>query len=99
MKPILFHRLAAIELDEAVAHYEEIRKGLGLALDEEVIAVAETIRSFPGIGAVDNVTGCRHLALKRFPYVIFYHEQVDAIWIAALAHGKRRPAYWLGREV
>ena len=99
MKPIHFHRLAAIELDEAVAHYEEIRSGLGQALHEEVIAVAETIQSFPGIGAVDKETGYRHLVLKRFPYVLFYHEQVDTLWIVALAHGKRWPAYWLGREV
>jgi toxin ParE1/3/4 len=99
VKPFLFHRLAAIELDEAVAYYEEIRGGLGLALHEEAIAVTDTIQSFPGIGAIEEETGYRHLVLKRFPYVLFYFEQEDAIWVVAFAHGKRKPGYWLGREV
>ncbi len=72
MKPILFHRLAAIELDEAVAYYEEKRNGLGLALRDEVIAATETISSFPLIGSVDEHPEYRHYVLSRFPYVLFY---------------------------
>jgi len=32
-----------------------------------------------------------------FPYAVIYHEQVDIIWIVAIMHFKREPAYWKER--
>jgi toxin ParE1/3/4 len=99
VKRVLFHSLAQIELDNAVAYYEEISAGLGLTMLDEVIAATNTIGSFPLIGSIDEHTEYRHLVLDRFPYILFYIEHEDNLWIVAVAHGKRKPGYWLGRQV
>jgi plasmid stabilization system protein ParE len=41
--------------------------------------------------------GCRKWLLKRYPYLIVYRELVEKIQIVAVAHGRRRPGYWLAR--
>ena len=35
--------------------------------------------------------------LERFPYLIFFLELPDCIWLAAVAHGAREPDYWKHR--
>ena len=42
--------------------------------------------------------GLRRFVLPRFPYSIFYYEREEDVWIAAVAHHKRQPDYWAGRE-
>jgi plasmid stabilization system protein ParE len=41
--------------------------------------------------------GTRRLVLQRFPYNVFYRVGAEAIVIVAVAHQKRRPAYWAAR--
>jgi hypothetical protein len=84
------------ELLEAVAYYEGEASGLGSILWEEVdrhIAWIErnyeVPRSRPG--------GYRRVNLKLFPYYISYIVREPAIWILAIAHGHRRPEYWIDR--
>ena len=43
-----------------------------------------------------NTTFRKHV-LKRFSFNLFYQELDEFIWIAALAHQKRRPDYWIDR--
>ena len=40
-------------------------------------------------------TEYRKCLVQGFPYSIFYRELEDCIWIAAVAHQKRRPDYWM----
>jgi toxin ParE1/3/4 len=35
--------------------------------------------------------------LTRFPYLVVYRHRPDRVQIVALAHAKRRPAYWKTR--
>ena len=84
------------ELLEAVAYYEGEASGLGSRLWEEVgwhIAWIEqnyeVPRSRPG--------GYRRVNLKLFPYYISYIVREPVIWILAIAHGHRRPEYWIHR--
>jgi toxin ParE1/3/4 len=44
--------------------------------------------------------GDRHRThlLKRFPYQIVYRVSGDAVVIIAVAHARRRPQYWKGRN-
>ena len=93
MKQLLFHTEATAELEEAVSFYEGRSQGLGKALLAEVELATSRIREHPGIGAPYRDTGFRHYVLRRFPFLICYLELADAIWIAAVAHGKRRPGY------
>ncbi len=99
MKRILIHSEAKAELGEAVAYYERQKAGLGLDLLSVVQHVLQEIRRNPALGAPYKNTEFRHYLVRRFPYVIFYLELDDVVWIIAVAHGKRRPDYWRRRRL
>jgi toxin ParE1/3/4 len=98
MKPVVFHRDAEEELDGAMAYYESRRKGLGLSFQAEVERVVQLIQQHPQRWAVYKNTAFRKHLLKRFPYGVYYLELDHCIWIAAVAHQKRKPGYWSGRR-
>ena len=97
MKPVILHDEAQAELDAAAAHYDAQRAGLGRQLIEEVATALGKIGSDPGIGARYRNGEFRFYRLDRFPYVLYYLELTDAVWIAAVAHSRRKPNYWRRR--
>ena len=99
MIPVLFHRDARSELDEAIAYYEQQSEGLGLDLLNEVQSAVSDISRSPRRWPPHRITPFRKYLLNRFPYVIFYMERDGAIWIAAIPHQKRRPNYWRRRRM
>lgn len=99
MKSLVIHRLAKMDLDQAIAYYEQQRRGLGLDLETEVRAVFSRIREFPKLGSPYKDTEARFCLVHRFPYVIYYVELEESIWIMAVAHGSRRPDYWKRQKV
>jgi toxin ParE1/3/4 len=99
MKPVRFHRLALAELDEAAAYYEQQETALGKELREEVEQTVERIQQTPGIGPSYMATRFRSRLVQRFPYAVIYLEKDDAIWIAAVAHERRKPGYWSRRKM
>jgi plasmid stabilization system protein ParE len=85
---------------EAARWYEHQRVGLGLdflsAVDVAVIRIEENPRigsRVPGLGDED----IRRVFVRRFPYHVVYVELADRVQILAVAHDRRRPAYWVGR--
>lgn len=98
MKPVVIHSLATQELEEALSFYEDQREGLGKGFLAEVERAAERLQYFPTSGAPYKDTPFRHTVLRRFPYILFYMELEEAIWIAAVAHARRRPGYWQDRD-
>ncbi len=99
MKPTIFHDEALAEFDGSIAYYEKQEKGLGLRFHLEVERGVEIIERHPQIGSLYKSTGFRRYALGRFPHIIFYLELDEVIWIAAVAHSKRKPDYWKSREM
>ena len=97
MKPVIFHPDAVVELRAAVAYYEQQRPGLGNDLQREVERVIGRIQQHPQWFPRHNEAGLRKCFVRRFPYTIFYLELADQIWIAAVAHQRRRPGYWRHR--
>jgi hypothetical protein len=97
LKAAVFHREATAELDEAIARYENQRPGLGLdfllSIEQATLRIQRNPSAFP----LHENTTLRRYVLMRFPYSIFYQEMPDCIWIAAIAHQKRRPGYWKSR--
>jgi toxin ParE1/3/4 len=85
------------ELAEAIARYEEIEPGLGIRLKEEVRASIRWISAHPEIPRL-RPKGYRRVNLKVFRYYIAYFLWRDVIWILAVAHGHRRPEYWVKRK-
>ncbi|MBI2927838.1 MAG: type II toxin-antitoxin system RelE/ParE family toxin [Verrucomicrobia bacterium] len=98
MKPVVIHSAARAELDEDVGFYERRAEGLGLDLLAKVEAAILKIQEAPQAWPPHKRTGFRKYHVERFPYLVFYLEMEDQIWIAAIAHGSRRPGYWMTRE-
>ena len=98
MKPLTIHAAAEAEADGAIAHYEIQRAGLGREFRQDFESAIDRIRRMPQVFASVDDQGIRKHRLKRFPYTVYYPELDDAIWIAAVAHQRRRPGYWSGRS-
>ncbi|NBD17101.1 MAG: type II toxin-antitoxin system RelE/ParE family toxin [Cyanobacteria bacterium] len=99
MKPVIIHSEAIEELDGAVAYYEDQKVGLGFNFLVEVEQALGKIQQNPNLGVVYKVTGLRRYVIQRFPFLIFYAELEEYIWVVAIVHGKRRPDYWRRRQI
>lgn len=85
------------ELTEAIASYEEIEAGLGLRLKEEVRAAITWIGEHATLPRLRQ-NGYRRVNLRVFRYFVAYAVLHDTIWILAIAHGNRRPEFWIERK-
>ena len=98
MKPVIFHAEAEAELLRAIMHYDRQRAGLGREFQEEVEAAVERVRRDPQTYALQDQAGTRACMVRRFPYTLYYVELDDRIWVAAVAHHRRRLRYWARRR-
>ena len=96
MKKIILQQ-AFEELNAAVAYYEEQQPGLGLRLKDEVDKHINWILSNSSVPRVRS-GGYRRVNLKVFPYYLAYIIREDTLWILAVAHGHRKPEYWIKRK-
>jgi plasmid stabilization system protein ParE len=86
------------ELAAAAEWYESKRVGLGVELVASVDRALDEIRDAPLSCALwRSDRPYRHKVLRRFPYVIFFRPDDDAVEVVAFAHAKRSPGYWLSR--
>lgn len=89
---------AAAEYAAAAAWYEARRPGLGGEFAEALRAafreVAERPLSWPRWPAAPEY---RWFLMNRFPFAVFYRVTDTEVQIAAVAHGKRKPGYWVDR--
>lgn len=97
MKAASFHEAAEAELREALDYYAEQRPGLDGELRREFEAALQRIRENPQIYPLEGDDGVRYCPLRRFPYTLVFVDMDDEIWIAAVAHQRRRPDYWARR--
>jgi plasmid stabilization system protein ParE len=85
------------ELTEGARFYA--REG-GTELGQDFIAEFERtvalLCTHPEIGAPWR--NRRRLPMRRFPYSVVYYVRDDEVRVVALAHHRRRPEYWAGRE-
>ena len=91
-----FHDAAEAELDEAVAYYDGQAPGLGDRFLAEVRAGTRSIERYPEIAPVLD-QGVRGKGLHRFPYTLMYVVETEELFIVAVAHQSKRPAYWADR--
>ena len=97
MKFAILHEEAQEELHDAVAWYETRQSGVGHRLLDEVLQALGRLESNPRVGARYSKSE-RFYRLKHFPYIIYFQEFADHLWIAAIAHERRRPRYWKKRK-
>jgi toxin ParE1/3/4 len=91
-----FHEAADAELAEAVAYYDGKAFGLGDRFLSEVKTATRHIERYPEIAPVID-EGVRAKVLVRFPYSLMYVIDEQELFIVAVAHQSKRPAYWLDR--
>ena len=89
--------LAREELNDAAAFYEASVPGLGEAFLDDVERAIMIIRERPEIGASMG-RGFRKAILRRFPFILVYVPRDGETEIVAVAHQRRRPGYWRGRQ-
>lgn len=98
MRAVRWASAAEVELIEASSWYESRQQGLGADLILEVGTQVERARGTPQQFPVWEHDRRFHKALvERFPYVVFFRFTDEEVFVFALAHTKRRPAYWLSR--
>lgn len=90
--PLVFRRIAKLELDESVAWYENKRAGLGrefrIEIDKHLRRIANQPQQFRQIrGQV------RRVVLQRFPYSIYFLVEVDRIIVLGVFHARRAPQH------
>jgi plasmid stabilization system protein ParE len=84
------------EFREAARYYESEAAGVGLSFIAAVHKTIEEIVEFPLATQVQRAD-IRKKVMRHFAYNIFYAVEVDTIVIAAVAHQRKRPNYWLAR--
>jgi len=94
---VSLHPEADTELLEAAVYYAE---AAGKPVAEHFLAefdrAVELLRERPGLGTSSHA-GTRKLPLRKFPFNIVYYERRGRLRILAVAHQRRRPAYWRDR--
>jgi hypothetical protein len=94
-----FHKAAADEAEAAVIWYNKRVPGLGDDFRFELVLALEKITERPNgwpVSAYDR--RARRVFRARFPYSLVYVVGPDEVMtVVAVAHAKRRPAYWRDR--
>ena len=89
-KPIVISHPAAQDLDDVYSWYERQKVGLGPRFLSAVNVTLQSIQRTPA-GYQSIYQSYRKAVLGRFPYVIFYRDEVDQIFISAVFHTSRSP--------
>ena len=84
------------ELFEAAGYYESKEKGLGIRFRDDIAHVLEHMMADPHLWR-ERAGGYRRVNCPVFPYYIAYFIREDAVIVAAVAHGHRKPEYWKKR--
>jgi toxin ParE1/3/4 len=58
---------------------------------EQIKRTIEMLPVFPLLGVVVNDEGDRRLGIARYPYLVFYHEGQNDIFIDHIRHSARKP--------
>ena len=97
MKPVRFLEEAQEEFLEQISYYEEQQKGLGDQFRESVVAVTALVSAHAKLGSPWKLRTQRVFP-KGFPFAVVYRVEPTELVVFAVAHFKRRPAYWRRRK-
>src|SRR5690242_15713924 len=94
--PVVFRRIARLELDESIAWYDAEQAGLGVQFAAEIEKLITRIGDSPQQFSRIRKE-IRRAVSTRFPYTIHYITENDRIVILAVFHVKRSPTQLEGR--
>lgn len=91
------HPRAIREIHNTANRYDKDSSTRGDRFTDQVDYAFRRIRGNPDIGE-QNERGERQLLLRKFPYKVIYRVESGGIFVAAVAHQKRREGYWRFRR-
>ena len=92
-----FHPGAEAEHLDTIAWYEDRRAGLGAQYLAEFERLLELVCRYPHRYPIDRAPSIRRARMRRFPFTDLYREASGRVDVLAVAHHRRRPAYWIDR--
>ena len=93
---IIVRTQADLDVDEALAWYENERPGLAIEFLGELRATFDRLADGP-FKYQHLRSGVRRALLKRFPYAVFFIVEDDVVLVTAVLHTSRDPATWQRR--
>ncbi len=97
-KRVRLRKEAEVEATEARLWYEAISDGIAAGfvrdLREALAAVATRPEAYPRYEGEQRL---QMRLLRKYPYLVLYHELEDEVEVVAIAHTSRRPGYWEDR--
>lgn len=96
IKPIVILPAAAQDVDDAYSWYERQKNGLGKRFFTAINSSFQSIQRTPA-GYQMVHPRYRKVVLRGFPYAIFYREEEEQLFIAAVLHTARNPEEWRDR--
>lgn len=94
---IRFVEEAQHELLDAIAEYEDACGGLGQRFKDAVDRSVRWIADHPELYRL-RPGSYRRINLRMFPYYVPYIVRDETLWVLAIAHGNRKPLYWISRR-
>ena len=92
-----FHPEAEAEHLDTIAYYEDRRAGLGAKYLAEFERVLAQACANPQMYRKEQAPEIRRVRMPRFPFTVLYRETNGRVEVLAVAHHRRRPAYWRTR--
>jgi hypothetical protein len=92
-----FHRAASSEHLDQVAFYESRLPGLGADYLAEFEHLMVRVCNNPDTFPLMEQSQIRKASMRRFPFHVMYMVHDAQVHILAIAHQRRRPAYWVER--
>jgi plasmid stabilization system protein ParE len=96
LKLLKYHPAARREITAAHAWYARQSVQAADGFYEELLPALDRLQEQPRLFQ-PYIYGTQRVLLNRFPFSIVYRELLHEIQIIAVAHAKRRPAYWANR--
>lgn len=93
-----FHPAAEAEYLEQIAFYRSRQQSLGSRYREHFLKTIGQVCETPAQYAIEHPPDIRRVRLRAFPLTVIYRERDAMVQVLAIAHNRRRPGYWLGRE-
>jgi toxin ParE1/3/4 len=96
VKTVRVDERARREAREAAEWYAERGRMLGRRFRDELLAAISYAASHP-LSCPPYLHGTRRVLVKKFPYLVIFLDWQDRVFVAAVAHAKRREGYWKSR--
>jgi plasmid stabilization system protein ParE len=95
-REVSFHEDASAEYEAAFEWYflrsEFVASRFAEEMNRAIATISEAPKRWPAVNK-----DLRKFLLRQFPFAVFYREIPSGIQVIAIAHGHRKPGYWMKR--